>query len=216
MNGRQQTRGVIRAEAPAAFTLLEVMVAMLILAIIVIIMANVFRHSQIAFDSGVRKTQMNMEGRAILDFINRELSQAIMDPVLAQHDGSTVRIETGQQIEFFTVGTPDNTNREARLVRYRKQGDTVFRRELPVVNTRGYPVTGWTGSQPPEYPMVSNVVRFIFRTPGDLVYTTNLPSYVDVELVLRKANQYSAIRAWSVGRDHIENTQDDVCSWKFR
>lgn len=209
-----------RQGRPAGFTLLEVLVAMLILSIIVIIMGNIFRHSAIAWNSGMQKTQISMEGRAVMDLMSRELSQAVMDGVLSSNDGSAVRIGGPEGlgpnagIQFFTLSTPDSTNREVLLVQYKKVGDTVQRRQMPVVNTLAYPIVGNTGHFSTNL-LVNNVSELSFNTLSNRLYTTNLPSWIDIEMVFRRTDTNSAVRVWSWGPNkRNDNGQgDDIVSW---
>lgn len=63
------------------FTLIELLVAMTILLIITMIVAQIFQQANRAWDTGMNKVEVNMRGRAVVDFIARELSQAVYDPV---------------------------------------------------------------------------------------------------------------------------------------
>jgi prepilin-type N-terminal cleavage/methylation domain-containing protein len=65
------------------FTLIEILAAVVILAIIVTAMARIFADSTNAWRLGAKKIESNASGRAALDFIAQELSQAVVDPLLS-------------------------------------------------------------------------------------------------------------------------------------
>ena len=64
-----------------AFTLVEVLVAMAVLAVMISIIANIFIGSSDAWKIGTQKSDMNTSARAALDYIARELSCAVAGPV---------------------------------------------------------------------------------------------------------------------------------------
>ena len=82
MGGKAIVRGRKSRRTVEGFSLLEILVAMSILVIIIMMMSGVFHQSRIAWDTGLRKARMNMGGRAVVDFMSRELSQAIADDML--------------------------------------------------------------------------------------------------------------------------------------
>ncbi|MBN1556513.1 MAG: prepilin-type N-terminal cleavage/methylation domain-containing protein [Lentisphaerae bacterium] len=61
------------------FTLIEILVALAILGVIVVSIANLFDESTVAWDSGLRRSQAMLTGRAILDFASTEAGAAIDD-----------------------------------------------------------------------------------------------------------------------------------------
>jgi prepilin-type N-terminal cleavage/methylation domain-containing protein len=70
---RQQTG------SSAAFTLVELLAAMAVLAIMMLMFANVFSSSGRAWTAGTRRTEQNMNGRAVLEYMTKEISQSIMN-----------------------------------------------------------------------------------------------------------------------------------------
>ena len=61
----------------AGFTLIELLVAMAILVIIVLAVAQLFQESTVAWESGRRRTQTAMIGRAILGYVAQDVSLAV-------------------------------------------------------------------------------------------------------------------------------------------
>ena len=70
-------RALKRRSASAAFTLLELLVAMAILLIIVAIVAQIFQQANVAWSTGLRSVETTIKGRSIADMIAQDLSQAI-------------------------------------------------------------------------------------------------------------------------------------------
>ena len=62
----------------AGFTLVEVLAAMTVLMIIVLMLGRIFRDSTNAWTVGTRQMEDNLNGRAVLDFIARDISQAMI------------------------------------------------------------------------------------------------------------------------------------------
>ena len=69
-----------RRAGAGGFTLIEVLVAMAVLAMIVVAMGTVFGQSTAAWDSGVRRVQSLMVGRALTDYFVRETGLTLCDP----------------------------------------------------------------------------------------------------------------------------------------
>ena len=65
----------------SGFTLIEVLVAMTVLSIMVLMVANIFQSSSVAWNIGTQKADMNTAARAALDFMVRELACAVAGPV---------------------------------------------------------------------------------------------------------------------------------------
>lgn len=67
----------------AAFTLIEVLAATTVLMIIVLVVGRLFRDSTAVWTLGTRSAQDNMMARAAMDFIAREMAQAVADSNLS-------------------------------------------------------------------------------------------------------------------------------------
>jgi prepilin-type N-terminal cleavage/methylation domain-containing protein len=72
-SGRSQTR--------AAFTLIELLAAMTILTIMVLLISRLFADSTRLWKVGTKRIESNTDGRAVVDFMVRELSAALCDGV---------------------------------------------------------------------------------------------------------------------------------------
>ena len=67
----------------SGFTLIEILVSLAILGVIVVSIASLFDQSTVAWDSGLRRSQAMMTGRAILDFAATEAALAMDDSNLS-------------------------------------------------------------------------------------------------------------------------------------
>ncbi|MFH0952978.1 MAG: prepilin-type N-terminal cleavage/methylation domain-containing protein [Verrucomicrobiota bacterium] len=114
---------------PAGFTLIEILSAMAVLLILVMLLGRLFSDASKAWLLGTRRAEQNIEARAILDFITRDVQQAVADDVLAFRLCSEDKevFGTGGQgwlndaIWFVSLSNdPDSTTtpRAAREIRY--------------------------------------------------------------------------------------------------
>jgi len=79
----------ISKRAPGGFTLLELLIAFGILAFLIILLSSLVSGVQRAWTAGEQQTSEFQDGRAILELIGRELSQAVISPSLQLiHDPS--------------------------------------------------------------------------------------------------------------------------------
>jgi prepilin-type N-terminal cleavage/methylation domain-containing protein len=65
------------------FTLVEVLAATAVLLVVVVAVGQFFRDSITVWKLGMRRATDNMEARAVLDFISRDINQAVADDVLS-------------------------------------------------------------------------------------------------------------------------------------
>jgi len=118
----------------AAFTLIELLAAMAVLAIMMLMFANIFSSSGKAWTSGTRRTEQNMNGRAVLEYMGKEIGQSIINTngIVFQVEYDTSQTLSKKSYLFFNsalhcvaacgidAGTPaDGSNPdEARLINY--------------------------------------------------------------------------------------------------
>ena len=67
----------------AGFTLIEIMVAMSVLAILVMLIGNIFQQVSASWNIGTHSADANTAARAALNYMAQELSQAVAGPVEA-------------------------------------------------------------------------------------------------------------------------------------
>lgn len=63
----------------AAFTLIELLAAMAVLSIMMLMFANIFSSSGKAWTNGTRRAEQNMNGRAVLEYMGKEIGQSILN-----------------------------------------------------------------------------------------------------------------------------------------
>jgi type II secretory pathway pseudopilin PulG len=73
-----------------AFTLIEMIVSMAIMILVVLLFASVFRSVNSAWVQGEQQVEIFQNGRAILELITRELSQALISPNLQLIDSPVI------------------------------------------------------------------------------------------------------------------------------
>ena len=199
-------RGLHRAAA--GFTLLEMLVAMAILMVIMLMMATIFHQSNVAWSTGFREVDMSMQGRAALNLISEELSDALADEMLQ------CKIANGTSLEFYSMKRAMPDSRAFYRVKFERSGNSLMR-SYAEVQVQGQ-------AQPPSSPpveVVDGVVSFAVTVP-DGPYTTNLPPWVELQLVLEKTDANASVKVWSTGRDRTVDgsldmpPDDDVRSWK--
>jgi type II secretory pathway pseudopilin PulG len=156
------------------FTLIELLVAMGILMMIVLMMANIFKQSTIAWESGTRQAEAGLEARAVIGMIQHELSQAVGGaghPFVVEDDG--------KKLEFWTLGESSATNREAREVRYSFTGSQVSRNGIR---------------------LIENVDSFTVVPDPDTVSTSAPPAWVEVNLIVKANSDLSEVLVYA--EDH--------------
>ena len=150
---RNVSQRAVRAKR-GGFTLIELLVAMAILMILVMIVAQLFQQARQAWETGTRKAEMNMKGRALADYMAQELSCAI------QPTGKTFSVSM-HQATFWVLGDTTNGARAAQQVVYDCTGGAAKR------NTKE----------------MCDSVQDVTFTP-DSAITNGLPLYVDVSVTV--------------------------------
>jgi prepilin-type N-terminal cleavage/methylation domain-containing protein len=113
----QPTAGGLRA----AFTLIEVLVAMTVLAIMILMVANIFQSSSASWNIGTQKADMNTAARAALDFMARELESAVAGPVDKSVSWGATNLTFQQhsisELRFLSLANDPDPNNRKRAVR---------------------------------------------------------------------------------------------------
>lgn len=80
MNQKPETKNQEpRTRNRSGFTLIEIMGAMVVLALLVLMIGRLFTASTKTFNQGTRGTELNAQARAVMNFMAREMSTAILD-----------------------------------------------------------------------------------------------------------------------------------------
>ena len=213
----------------SAFTLIEVMVAVTVLAMLVMIMSTIFHQSSLAWDSGTGRMKANVMARAVLNLIGHELQHAVADDLLNiqvdTRDASNPNEDKGHTIiRFWTAdGDADLVSRQMRWIEYSTAGGKpeVWRREwiLPADQLYADAIAAKiTGAPDHEVAVATNVVRLKFQgwpemSSAILPNLTRLPRGVKIMLELERSDRISDLAAWSYGPDGQDGTEDDIGSW---
>ncbi len=151
----------------AAFTMIELLVAMAILLIIVAIVAQIFQQANVAWSTGIRSVEMTMKGRSVADLIAQELSQAVKT---ANYPDFAVN---GSGADFWMLGDASNGSNAVSHVTYAWSGATftrggvVLAEGLDSVNVVLGPVSAAT-PLPPYITVSVSVSNNIFQTKAFL------------------------------------------------
>jgi prepilin-type N-terminal cleavage/methylation domain-containing protein len=104
------------------FTLIELMAGMAILSVLVLLLARFFDVSTTAYDLGTRQASNNNNGRAVLDFIAKELSTAAADEHLTfrleRNVAQTYNVdddENSERIYFVSLGNEPGPNERSGI-----------------------------------------------------------------------------------------------------
>lgn len=112
----------------SGFTLVELMAAMAILAIMVLMIGRIFSDSTKIWKLGTRRVSSAVDGRAVIDFMVREMSSAVADGTLVMahklNADSNILGMDSDRIYFVTLDQKSesksaaNTYRQGRQVSY--------------------------------------------------------------------------------------------------
>jgi hypothetical protein len=189
------------------------LVAMAIMLVIMLMMATIFRQTNVAWSTGFREVERSMEGRVALNMISEDLSDALANDIL-QCDIS------GNSLSFWTQNRADEDVRAVRRVTYTYAGDGITRSVAQ--SPAGSPLGTSGGSQSDT--LIDEVTDFsVTVAPGD--YSNSLPAWVELTLQLEQSDQNASVKVWSNGRDKmpdkaldlpLDSSDDDIRSWKVR
>jgi len=107
----------MRVRNKDGFTLIELLVAMSILVIIVLIIGMFFQRASVVWDTGSRRAEMLLTGRAMADFMAQEMQQAIPGDFNAN----------GASATFWMLGDAAGGLRATQKVMYASSGGRVTR-----------------------------------------------------------------------------------------
>ena len=92
--------------------MIELLVAMAILVVITLIVARIFQQAGVAWDTGTRKAESMMAGRAVSDFLAQQLSRAVPDT-----NGAAFNV-TGSPLDFYVLGDANPGTGSIQQVQY--------------------------------------------------------------------------------------------------
>ena len=149
------------------FTLIELLVSMFILVILVLLSSRLFNTATEAWNTGIRKAEVNLIGRSVMDYLEREIARAVFSTNSSRLFYPQV-ITDGLRYQILSDTTNYNGNPMDGLV------ETV---EIKLVGNR-YLMRGTND-------VIKNIDRLSFvLDPGD----PTSPTYVDITLGFRAAD----------------------------
>lgn len=175
----------------SGFTLIEIMAALGVFALLTLVLAEMFLASNRAFRQGSALSQQSTSGRAALNFLSRDLSQAIFD---SERGVCALKLESdkdtgaygkdGDRLYFMSAGE------------VRDNGTSWFRQMNQVVYmlVETPPDTG-AGGDEREFPCY-NLVRY--TVPGETARssTSNSAEYKSGEYTTYKINTVGGVDWW--------------------
>lgn len=168
----------------AGFTLIEVLAAMAVLMIIVLMLTRVFRDATSTWTIGTQQVEDNINGRAVLDFIARDISQAmIIGTGCCFRLGSSVTntYQGGWKSDelCFVALSGATGEREAKEVIY-YVGSMVDKQTNPIPNRYCLKRAMRTSGAAVQYTCYNNEYWWedIPRSKGDPVIAENIATFV--------------------------------------
>ncbi len=157
-----------------AFSLIEIMVSLALVSVIVMAVGNIFDQASDSWHSGMGSVEMNNSGRAALDLIATELTQAFAGAI--EHADAPAAFsnisffqDAIDDISFVSFNQiPETETRELRSIRYHKVG-MVLNRVLGTTSFNPYAADPGGGS---THPILQNVEKFEIQ-----LYNSDLSSY---------------------------------------
>lgn len=185
----------------AAFTLVELLAAMAVLALIVLMIGNVLSSSTKAYAAGSSSAEHNMNGRSVIDFIAQEVNTAIVNPTMPFNvrTGTTAYGLPTHQLTFATPGPITPTEKdEIHLIQYRLQTNPLQAGTYQLLRgdqhttmqiKNAYQSKTWANATFANSVILDNVTTFNVLVNGlntptwdshSTTVRTNLPAYVDI------------------------------------
>lgn len=143
------------------FTLIEVLVAMTVLSVMVLMVANIFQSSSASWNIGTQKADMNTSARAALDYMARELQFAVAGPIDKIVAGANSEImfelQNGNDVRFVSLaGEPEGSNRALMASLFRFFNNTIqYKRETSAFNPYTQSLPTWVGA---PHMLIANVL----------------------------------------------------------
>lgn len=210
--------------ARAAFSLIEIMVAMTILTVIVLIVSGIFQQTSTAWSIGMAKSSAQASSRAIIGAITRDLAMAV-DPLnfsivkagtdTAQSTNELDQITISANSISFNILNDDldplvkfseEQPRGVAKVEYSTSSREVKRTET----SYAWPDGGTTKTKDSTYPLGDNAsIKFAEVTVENVLAGVELEVDTGTPISI---NNYE-IAVGSAGPDRQWGTDDDIRSW---
>jgi prepilin-type N-terminal cleavage/methylation domain-containing protein len=175
---------MVKRTRNSGFTLIELLVALAILGVIVVICGRIFEQSNVSWNTGARKAEVNMVGRGIAHFIAQDISRCVVrtkGELDFKPNSVTFNIIDEGSLDNGSVASPIVTITYDLGAVTRKIGDDVFKLA-------------------PD-----GMVENLSVTPGGNIDALGIPDYVDIKLEVNDSEGALTVkfksRAWLANRD---------------
>ncbi len=184
----------------AAFTLVEILVAVTILLIIVVIFSMIFQQTSGAYQTGLERVKATMELRSVMGAIERDLMLAVS---AENYPGITGESFSGNRLAFLALtGKPNSGGRRTpEWIEIKKSGNKITRTCEEVV---------WSGTQWRKSTEASAKKESNLNSELDIALTFsekpdpaggNFPLRVEIKCSAENKGKISSLSARSSGRN---------------
>lgn len=199
---------------PAAFTLIEVMVATAVMVIMVLMIGSVFQQTSSSWDAGYARAEGGMAVRTVVGSLTRDLATAVdgrrfdlTSPVKC--GGNTLEFyrlkesaEGGIEYVKYEVGKNSAKRNGKDLITPLDKFDAEFSLSMPVYGTKEDP-----DPDEPKVP-VRSFENGSFFASGDKPVVWTVP-YVKIRCELSRKGSLSGLYVRSLGQDGVPNGTGD-------
>ena len=213
---------------PAAFTLIEVMVATAVMAIMVVMIGGLFQQASSSWDAGYVRAEGGMAVRAVVGALTRNAATAV-DGRRFENWSAPIKVE-GNSIEMDRLA-PGAIGNNRDIVKVVYKGGSTVKRTVGGISSDIY--SGGQGSNGAKFsfsagPEADGTQNAAATRPYERRYydstgaqkTSDFPAevlwnvpYVKVRCQLTRSGTFSGLTVRSLGRDGIgveEKSQDDI------
>jgi len=197
-----QRPGTVRRRCRRAFTLIEMLIAMSILACLMLVLFKFFGNVQTAWSTSINTTELYENARVVLDVITRDLQSAVAraNDIPGQH--IRFRQEDANSLWFVTAGNPSAAANSSLVeVGYRLSNDQFERAFVDDTNAAWniYGARDDADDQDGYQKVIDCVLEQEFvcydatmteYMPDTLNEETNLPTMISIILTLMDARSY--------------------------
>lgn len=214
-------RAAVRPSDRKGFTLIEVMVATAVMAIMIVMIGGLFQQASSSWDAGYVRAEGGMAVRAVVGALTRDLATAV--------DGRRFGLEkpvlvSDSSITMYRLFPGPGGKRDVRKVVY-TGGERVTRKiddepaatlyEKPDGRSYGAKFSFYAGPETSQMSASSGARPYESGTgfPGEIAWT--IP-YVKVRCEMTRTGSFSGLMVRSRGRDGVPNgvdgdkSQDDI------
>ena len=199
------------AHRRGGFSLIEILVATIILMVIVLLMSMVFQQSSGAYQSGTTRVNAQKVLRIVLGVISRDMALAVDSRF---YPGRVQQFDADNVAFVALTGRPDATGRRSpQWIEFSCSAGKVTRRctDLKWDKTaKKWVNDASAGTQQSVLNPDHDLVGFSFGITDHPQDITGLPLRVEVLGEIETSGKFSFVRGRSAGRDREWGTDDDI------